>query len=135
MRYILLYKMLPIEFVNVLPEEIINIICEYANTGTRIIYDTKRKIHVYRFIEKHDRFQNILSLYDSCTFETRRDDFDEPTTQISYEIKLKKVPSWIEKMNIEQNFKSFMILTVSDDGKDYHTCTVMDINRGTLMLN
>jgi prolyl oligopeptidase PreP (S9A serine peptidase family) len=134
-RYILLYKMLPIEFVNVLPEEIINIICEYADTGTRIIYDAKRKIHVYRFIEKHDRFQNILSLYDSCTFETRRDDFDEPTTQISYEIKLKKVPSWIEKMNIEQNFKSYMILTVSEDGKDYHTCTVMDINRGTLMLN
>jgi hypothetical protein len=127
--------MLPIEFVNILPEEIINIICEYADTGTRIIYDTKRKIHVYRFVEKHDRFQNVLSLYHSCKFETRRDDFDELTTQISYEIKLKKVPSWIEKMNTEQNVKSYMILTVSDDAKYYHTCTVVDINRGTLMLN
>ena len=39
--------MLPIEFINVLPEVIINIICEYADTGTRIIYDTKREIYVY----------------------------------------------------------------------------------------
>lgn len=131
--------MLPIEFINVLPEEIINIICEYADTGTRLIYDTKRKMHVYRFIEKHNRFQNILSLYNSCTFETKRYDVNETTTQISYEIKLKKVPSWIERMNADQSFKSYMILTVRDYqneiGKDYHTCTVMDINRGTLMLN
>ena len=127
--------MLPIEFINVLQNEIINIICEYADTGTQLIYDTKRRTHVYRFIENHYRFQNILSLYKFCTFETRRDVFDETTTQISYEIKLKKIPSWIERMNTEQNFKSYMILTISDYGKDYHTCTVADINSGTLMLN
>jgi len=131
--------MLPIEFVNVLPEVIINIICEYADTGTQLIYDTKRKIHVYRFIEKHPRFQNVLSLYNSCTFETTRDEDNDISTQICYEIKLKKVPSWIERLNTDQTFKSYMILTVRNDdnevGKDYHTCTVADINKGTLMLN
>lgn len=129
--------MLPIEFVDFLPEVIINIICEYADTGTRIIYDTKRKIHVYRFVEKHPRFQNVLSLYNSCTIETMRDEDNYVSTQICYEIKLKKVPSWLGRMNTEQTFKSYMILTVADshDGKDYHTCTVADINKGTLLLN
>ena len=121
----------------ILPDEIINMICDYADTGTYLIYSKKRKQYLFKYDTNNQRFKRLNELYKSCTI-TRNTDELEYQTQICYEIPLKKIPSVPNIIANMRDITAYMIITVVEDQDVHthnHTCVVLNTDTSTLLLN
>ena len=92
--------------MSALPCEIINIILQFADTGTYIAYDEKYDCMVFRFIKNNQKYAKINDIYSTCKMDTYNEYDGYTQTQITYPITLKKVPSWYKSLERFENYKN-----------------------------
>ena len=124
-----------------LPIEIINVILEYADTRTVIYYDSKIDGLFFRFCKENDEFKKIEGLYNNRKIDVFENYNGYRQTQICYNIGMKKIPSWYERMDRFEHAKSYMIIVVEEDkenntlNREHHISSVISFQNGDLLLN
>jgi len=122
-----------------LPEVIINEILEYANTGTRLEYDSINSFFAFRFQKNHDKFSNISKLYEDRTMTTNMDGNGCFQTQISYSIQSLNIPSIYQSKERLYDTKQYMIIVIEEHNNTvkygHHTSIVLHLNNGILLLH
>jgi hypothetical protein len=122
-----------------LPEVIINEILEYANTGTRLEYDSIHSFFAFRFQKNHDKFSNISKLYEGRTTTTNIDNQGGFQTQICYNIQSLAIPSIYQNKERILDTKQYMIIMIEEHNNTlkygHHTSVVLQINNGILLLH
>jgi hypothetical protein len=126
--------------MSVLPCEIINIILQFADTGTYIAYDEKYDCMVFRFIKNNQKYAKINDIYSTCKLDTYNEYDGYTQTQITYPITLKKVPSWYKSLERFENAESYMIIVIEQDEdgeirKTHHTSSLLTFQNGNILLS
>uniref|UniRef100_A0A6C0CP63 F-box domain-containing protein n=1 Tax=viral metagenome TaxID=1070528 RepID=A0A6C0CP63_9ZZZZ len=100
-----------------LPIEIVNYIFEYTDSGLYLTYCNKTNQHLFKIDTDHTKFKLLHNMYKGIEIFNPL----QNSTQIFYNIPLKKIPSITKRLSDINSIDNYMSITVTEKADDIET--------------